>query len=137
MSILKKDKITDDLVFNYVKLGPLTAWRDSFTFKLTDKIFWNVNYSWPGIGTDNLLGARNLKRLEFTIWPFGHWLIGLAKGSGAQSWTFREGYRSQPRKWGRICWSPPKSLICKNLTGETNGSYCGAFRWHECPYIAE
>lgn len=140
MKIRKYDECVPGLGFHYIDLGPFTIWRDSFTFKITKRVFWNVNFSWPGIGTDNLMVGEPVingvkfgpgKRFEFTFFPFGHWLISLDHQRFTK-WTFRDGYRHD--KIGRMTWSPPRWARCKTLTKKTACSECGGWRWHRCLY---
>ena len=150
MKIKTRSNDFGDFWWNYYRLGPFHWERDSFTFIITKEIFYNINISWPGYAYDNLVVGDEAtwkdpdtgkflnmgpgKRLEFTIWPFGHWLIGLEKKNTFGKWSFKYGHRRDPKKYGRVTWSPPRNWLCQNLTGETKKSICGAFRWHQCPY---
>ena len=138
MPIKTRSNDFGDFYWNYYKLGPIRWERDSVTLRITKKIYYNINISWPEYAYDNLVAGDGEwgpgKRLEFTIWPFGHWLIGLEKKNKFQKWTFKRGIRNTPPEYTRIKWSPPRSWRCETKTGETKNSICGAFRFHKCPY---
>lgn len=138
----KDPELVHTSIPNFYRLhaGPFTVWRDSFTFSLTKKVFWNINFSWPRIGTDNILVGDDRefgpgKRLEFTIWPFGYWLISL-DDQRFSKWTFSRGWRHPDRPAGRVVWTPPRSLHCENPVdvGCCKKDVCGGWKFHKCPY---
>ena len=148
-----KERLCEDCEFRALRIGPLHADRDSVALHFGKNIIYSVCLSWPNHAIDNLIvgdtahwrssdGGEVLnlgpgKRLEWTIWPFGHWLLGLEKKNRFQKWTFAEGFRSKEKTY--LQWSPPRSWMCQNKTGVLNRrgeatEICGGFRWHQCPY---